>query len=208
MLTLADLTAWSRPGTSLAVLGHPIKHWISPPMHNAALAELARADARFADWQYFRFEIHPDNLTQALDLLHAKKFRGVNLTVPHKIIAFDRVAEVDPAARPSAPSTPSAGANAAGRASTPTATASPPPSRPPSAATSAGSASFSSAPAVPPAEPPSSASSAAAPRSQSPTVLTAISFSSPHSSSISRRIFSLIASLARSQPINPSRTPS
>lgn len=100
MLTLADLAAWSRPGTSLAVLGHPIKHSISPPMHNAALAELARADARFADWQYFRFEIHPDDLPQALDLLHAKKFRGVNLTVPHKIIAFDRVAEVDPAARP------------------------------------------------------------------------------------------------------------
>lgn len=100
MLTLADLAAWSRTGTSLAVLGHPIKHSISPPMHNAALAELARADVRFADWQYFRFEIHPDDLPQALDLLHAKKFRGVNLTVPHKIIAFDRVAEVDPAARP------------------------------------------------------------------------------------------------------------
>lgn len=100
VLTLADLAAWSRPGTSLAVLGHPIKHSISPPMHNAALAELARADARFADWEYFRFEIHPDDLPPALDLLHAKKFRGVNLTVPHKIIAFDRVAEIDPAARP------------------------------------------------------------------------------------------------------------
>lgn len=100
VLTLADLAAWSRPGTSLAVLGHPIKHSISPPMHNAALAELARSDARFSDWEYFRFEIHPDDLPRALDLLHAKKFRGVNLTVPHKIIAFDRVAEIDPAARP------------------------------------------------------------------------------------------------------------
>ena len=69
-------------------------------MHNAALAALARADARFADWQYFRFEIHPDDLPRALDLLHEKQFRGVNLTVPHKIIAFDRVAEIDPAARP------------------------------------------------------------------------------------------------------------
>ena len=100
VLTLADLAAWSRPDTSLAVLGHPIKHSVSPPMHNAALAELARADARFADWKYFRFEIHPDDLPRALELLHAKKFRGVNLTVPHKIIAFDRVAEVDAAARP------------------------------------------------------------------------------------------------------------
>ncbi|MBL9209180.1 MAG: shikimate dehydrogenase, partial [Opitutaceae bacterium] len=100
VLSLSDLAAWSRPGPSLAVLGHPIKHSISPPMHNAALAELARSDARFSDWKYFRFDIHPDDLPQALTHLHAKRFRGVNLTVPHKIIAFGRVASVDPAARP------------------------------------------------------------------------------------------------------------
>lgn len=108
VLTLADLEAWSRPGISLAVLGHPIKHSISPAMHNAALAELARggpvgfarAEARFATWKYFRFDVHPDDLPAALALLHAKKFHGLNLTVPHKVIAFDRVAEVDAAARP------------------------------------------------------------------------------------------------------------
>ncbi|MBL9189193.1 MAG: shikimate dehydrogenase [Opitutaceae bacterium] len=99
-LTLRDLESWSRPGVSLAVLGHPIKHSVSPAMHNAALDELARAEPRFADWRYFRFEVHPDDLPRALELLHAKKFRGVNLTVPHKIIAFDRVAGVDEAARP------------------------------------------------------------------------------------------------------------
>ena len=100
VLTLTDLEAWSRVGTSLAVFGHPIKHSISPAMHNAALAELARTDASFATWRYFRFDIHPDDLPHALDVLHAKKFLGVNLTVPHKIIAFARVAEVDDAARP------------------------------------------------------------------------------------------------------------
>jgi shikimate dehydrogenase len=100
VLTLPELEAWSFGGVSLAVLGHPIKHSVSPPMHNAALAELARKDPRFADWKYFRFDIHPDDLPRALELLHAKKFRGVNLTVPHKIIAFDRVAEIDAAARP------------------------------------------------------------------------------------------------------------
>ena len=98
--TLADLASWSHSGTALAVLGHPIKHSISPAMHNAALAELALTDARFADWRYVRFEIHPDDLPQALGLLHAKRFRGVNLTVPHKVIAFDRVAAVDAAAQP------------------------------------------------------------------------------------------------------------
>ena len=100
VLTLHDLESWSLDGTSLAVLGHPIKHSISPAMHNAALAEAAQADPRFANWSYFRFEIHPDDLPRALTLLHEKKFRGVNLTVPHKIIAFNRVAEVDAAAQP------------------------------------------------------------------------------------------------------------
>lgn len=100
--TLAELETWSRPGVSLAVLGHPIKHSISPAMHNAALAELARTDARYGEWRYFRFEVPPDELPRALDLLHEKRFRGVNLTVPHKILALSspRVVEIDPAARP------------------------------------------------------------------------------------------------------------
>ncbi|OAM89187.1 shikimate dehydrogenase [Termitidicoccus mucosus] len=100
VFTLQDLRDWNRPGTSLAVLGHPIKHSLSPAMHNAALAEMARADSRFSDWRYHRFDIPPDDLPAALELLHRKKFLGVNLTVPHKILAFDLVAEVDPAARP------------------------------------------------------------------------------------------------------------
>lgn len=100
VLTLTDLTAWSRPGTSLAVLGHPIKHSISPAMHNAALAELATQQPTFADWEYVRFDVPPDDLPRALELLHAKRFRGMNLTVPHKVIAVDRVADIDPAARP------------------------------------------------------------------------------------------------------------
>lgn len=100
VLSLADLETWSRDETSLAVLGHPIKHSISPAMHNAALAELAKSEPRYAGWRYFRFDVPPDELPRALDLLHAKRFLGVNLTVPHKVIAFDRVAEIDPKARP------------------------------------------------------------------------------------------------------------
>lgn len=100
MLTLADLGSWSFPGTALAVLGHPIKHSISPAMHNAALAAMAIDDGRFASWRYFRFDVPPENLPSALDQLHARGFHGLNLTVPHKVIAFDRIAEIDPAAQP------------------------------------------------------------------------------------------------------------
>jgi shikimate dehydrogenase len=98
--SLADLDSWARPGPSLAVLGHPIRHSVSPPMHNAALAAEAVLDPRFADWRYFRFDIPPAELPRALARLHSRPFRGINLTVPHKVMAFDLVAETDPDARP------------------------------------------------------------------------------------------------------------
>lgn len=85
---------------ALAVIGQPIGHSISPAMHNAALAALARTSPEYAAWRYFRFEIPPADLPRALQLFHAKKFRGLNLTVPHKVLAFDHVAAVADAARP------------------------------------------------------------------------------------------------------------
>ena len=98
--TLADLDTWTSSGTTLAVLGHPIQHSLSPRMHNAALATMAQRDPRFTTWRYVRFDIAPEDLPVALEKLHARGFLGLNLTVPHKIIAFSRVEEIDPAARP------------------------------------------------------------------------------------------------------------
>lgn len=100
ILTLADLDNWSFEGTALAVLGHPIKHSISPAMHNTALDEMATTDERFKLWRYFRFDVPPEDLPIALERLHAAGFFGLNLTVPHKVLAFDRIAGVDERAQP------------------------------------------------------------------------------------------------------------
>ena len=100
VFTLADLANWPADGTWLAVLGQPIKHSISPAMHNAALAELAKNDARFGTWRYVRFEIAPEDLPAALRQFHTKRFLGLNLTVPHKVLAFAHVRHVDARARP------------------------------------------------------------------------------------------------------------
>lgn len=97
--TLDDLSAWSHAGPALAVLGHPIKHSVSPAMHNAALAALARTEPRFAAWKYFRFDVPPEQLPTALPHFHAAGFHGLNLTVPHKILAVDLIQEIDPAAQ-------------------------------------------------------------------------------------------------------------
>ena len=93
--TLEHLRNWAdycpREDTALAVIGHPIAHSLSPVMHNAALAELAKANPKFSKWRYFKFDIAPEELKEALDLFHQKNFLGLNLTVPHKMLALDYI---------------------------------------------------------------------------------------------------------------------
>lgn len=62
-------------------------------MQNAALAE---SDLKM---RYARFEIAPNELSEALELLPRFDFVGVNLTVPHKVAALGLVQQADDAAR-------------------------------------------------------------------------------------------------------------
>jgi len=76
-----------------AVFGSPIRHSASPAMHNAAFAELG------LNWRYLAFEVDPKNLRAAIEGARAMNFAGLNLTVPHKLLAVDMVDELDASAK-------------------------------------------------------------------------------------------------------------
>jgi shikimate dehydrogenase len=76
-----------------AVYGHPIEHSASPAMQNAGLAALG------LDWRYLAFAVHPDNLRAAIQGARAMNFIGLNLTVPHKLLAVDMVDVLGESAR-------------------------------------------------------------------------------------------------------------
>jgi shikimate dehydrogenase len=76
-----------------AVYGSPIAHSASPAMHNAAFAALG------LNWRYLAFEVDPKNLRAAIDGARAMNFAGLNLTVPHKLLAVDMVDALDDSAK-------------------------------------------------------------------------------------------------------------
>ena len=76
-----------------AVLGHPIGHTLSPVMHNASMEELN------FDGIYLALDVHPDRLMEVLPSMALMGFAGVNLTVPHKEVAFRGLSKLDPSAK-------------------------------------------------------------------------------------------------------------
>jgi shikimate dehydrogenase len=97
--TLADLQAWEvvtaqeKPPLRLAVIGDPVAHSASPPMHNAALAACG------IDVRYCRLHLRPEELVDALRILPEKGFLGINCTIPHKAGVLAAVDEADEGAR-------------------------------------------------------------------------------------------------------------
>jgi len=74
-----------------AVIGNPVAHSLSPAIHNAAIEHLG------LDFVYLAFKV--EDLKGALAGLRAlDNFRGLSVTIPHKIEAvqyMDEIAEVD-----------------------------------------------------------------------------------------------------------------
>jgi shikimate dehydrogenase len=86
----ADINAATR---CCAVYGFPIRHSASPAMHNAAFAALG------LNWRYLAFEVEPKNLRAAIDGAKAMRFAGLNLTVPHKVLAMEMLDALDESAK-------------------------------------------------------------------------------------------------------------
>lgn len=95
LIERSDLSGWNRKLPSLAVLGFPVKHSLSPAMHNAALAAMPG----FGDWRYFALEVPAGEMSEVLPQLHAAGFLGLNLTIPHKVDVLPLLEEVDAEAR-------------------------------------------------------------------------------------------------------------
>jgi shikimate dehydrogenase len=76
-----------------AVYGFPVRHSASPAMQNAGIAALG------LDWRYVACAVRPETLKEALAGAAAMRFLGVNLTVPHKLLALDMMDVLDASAR-------------------------------------------------------------------------------------------------------------
>lgn len=77
----------------VGLFGHPVSHSQSPLMHNAAFAE---AGLSFA---YAAFDVHPEDLEEAVEGIRALGIKGVNVTIPHKVAVMPMLDEVDPLAK-------------------------------------------------------------------------------------------------------------
>ena len=77
----------------MAVLGDPVAHSLSPPMHDAALAACGLLG------RYGRLHVRAEELPEVLALLPERGFLGVNLTIPHKTAALGLLDEIDEEAR-------------------------------------------------------------------------------------------------------------
>jgi len=77
----------------VGVIGFPIEHSLSPPMHNAAFAKLGM------DWAYVAYRVEPARVPEAIRGIVALGMVGLNVTIPHKQAAAELVDELDPAAR-------------------------------------------------------------------------------------------------------------
>lgn len=79
--------------TIAGVWGWPVRHSLSPVMHNAAFEHLGM------DWCYVPYAVAPEMLADAVRGIRAMGIAGINATIPHKERLAELLDDVDPEAR-------------------------------------------------------------------------------------------------------------
>ena len=77
----------------IGLLGNPVRHSLSPAMHNAALQALQ------LNWSYLALPCTSQNLQGVLQGLRAVNCRGLNVTIPHKQDVAELCQELSPLAK-------------------------------------------------------------------------------------------------------------
>lgn len=77
----------------VGLIGHPVEHSFSPPMHNAAFNALG------LDYAYVAFDVNPNDLKSAICGASALNIKGLNVTIPHKIEVMNYLNELDEVAQ-------------------------------------------------------------------------------------------------------------
>ena len=73
----------------VGLIGHPVEHSFSPPMHNAAFQKLGM------DWAYVAFDVNPNDLPSAIEGAKSLNIKGFNVTIPHKIEVMQQLNDLD-----------------------------------------------------------------------------------------------------------------
>jgi shikimate dehydrogenase len=85
MRSIAEITSRTK---LCAVIGNPVEHSLSPAMHNRAFAELG------LDFVYLAFRV--EDVGSAVRGMRAlENFRGLSVTIPHKVTILDFVDEIE-----------------------------------------------------------------------------------------------------------------
>ena len=73
----------------VGLIGNPVSHSFSPPMHNAAFKHLN------LDYVYVAFDVMGEKLENAIKGCEALNIKGLNVTIPHKIEVMKYLDELD-----------------------------------------------------------------------------------------------------------------
>lgn len=77
----------------IGLMAYPIRHSMSPIMHNNAFAKLG------LNYAYLAFEIDNDKLEKAVDAIRTLDMRGSNVSMPNKQKIIPYLDKLDPAAK-------------------------------------------------------------------------------------------------------------